>query len=303
MFSVIIPLYNKAPYIAKALQSVLDQTFSSFEIIIVNDGSTDNSLGVVKTFIDSRIRILDQINSGVSIARNNGVKHAKNEYIAFLDADDWWDKMFLYEMKSLILKFEDAAMYGASYYKVKNGKYIPAKIGVDKNLEKGYINYFEVYAKTLWMPIWTGAVVLKKSVFEEMNGFKPQLKLGEDFDLWVRIALKYPVVFLNKVLAFYNQDVELQNRAVEGKLYEPSEHMLFSDYSENQLNPDFQYLYEVLAVYALLPYYLAGKNKKEVETILSRINWTQHSFKYRLYYRILPQFILKLWMKVMKFGK
>ncbi|MGD0711798.1 MAG: glycosyltransferase [Bacteroidales bacterium] len=305
MFSVIIPIYNKALYIAKAVQSVLAQTCQEFELIVVNDGSTDGSLEVVQRFNGSTVRqfkIINQPNAGVSIARNNGVKAAQYDYIAFLDADDWWEPTFLEEMKTLIEEFSSAGVYGCEYYIIKNGKKRIAPIGITPTFEKGLINYFKVYVKTLCMPLWTGAVIIKKSVFEEIKCFKPQLKLGEDFDLWFRIALKFPVAFLNKSLAYYNQDVELQHRAIGGKLYEPSEHMLFSDYGELNNNADFVFLFERLSLYSLLPYYLTGKNKKKVDGILSKIDWMQHEFKYQLYYRILPKTVIKLWMKFLKIG-
>jgi len=91
MFSVVIPLYNKERSVKNTIESVLNQTFQDFEVIVVNDGSTDNSLEVVKSFNDERIRIINQKNSGVSSARNRGIKEAKYEWIAFLDADDLWE--------------------------------------------------------------------------------------------------------------------------------------------------------------------------------------------------------------------
>ena len=96
-FSIVIPLYNKEPFIEKTIQSVLDQTFKDFEIIIINDGSTDKSLGEVECLNDERISIFTIINQGVSHARNHGIHKAKGHYIAFLDADDYWESEFLTE--------------------------------------------------------------------------------------------------------------------------------------------------------------------------------------------------------------
>ncbi len=305
MFSVIIPLYNKSTYIAKAIKSVLTQTYQKFELIVVNDGSTDNSLEVVQQFNNSTIqqfKILNQPNVGVSIARNNGINAAKYDYIAFLDADDWWDVHFLEEMNGLIKRYSNAGIYSSSYYIVKHSVNRNSNIGVSDGFNEGVINYFKVYSQTLTMPVWTSATVMKKNIFIEQNGFNPKLKLGEDFDLWVRIALKYPVVFMNKPLAFYNQDVELQHRAVGKKLYEPSEHMLFSNYGALNKNTDFVFLFERLSLYSLLPYYVSKKNKKEVDKVLSKINWRQHEFKYRLYYRILPKHVLNIWLRLFKIG-
>lgn len=304
-FSVIIPLYNKASYIEKALKSVLAQTYTDYEIIIVDDGSTDNGLEVVQQFNGSTIQqfnVITQQNSGVSIARNNGVKTAIGEYVAFLDADDWWSPTYLEEMKMLIEKYPQAGIYGSSYFKVKKGKNIPANIGVEKDFESGVIDYFKVYGKTMWMPLWAGAVVMPKHIFELENGFKSSLKLGEDFDLWVRIADKYPVVFLNKQLAYYNQDVEIQNRAVSSKFYTKEEHMLFSDYGDLLKNKDFLFLYEKLALYGLLPYYLNKVNRKETDEILNNINWEKHEKKYKWYYKRIPRLVLKLYSDLKRVG-
>lgn len=315
MFSVVIPLYNKAAYIEKAIRSVLNQTYQEFEVIVVDDGSEDaplppkggdimRRLSFVEniTNVKDKVRVIEQENQGVSITRNNGVKLAKYEYIAFLDADDWWEPTYLEEMKGLIEKFPEAGLYGSSYYKVKQGKFIPANIGVESGFINGLINYCRVYAKTMYQPVWTGAAVIKKSVYESENGFNPTLKLGEDFDLWLRVAMKYPVALLNKPLAYYNQDVELANRAIGDKLYEPEQHMLFGDYSAYQSDPDFVRLFEVLALYGLLPYYLAGKNKTETDNILHKIHWKDHPFKYRMYYMVLPKCVLKCWFHILKSG-
>ena len=307
MFSIIIPLYNKAPYIQNALNSIINQSFKDFEVIIIDDGSTDDGVLKVNEFFQREStpftdwRLISQQNKGVSSARNYGVSLAKFEFIAFLDADDWWATDYLLNMKGLIDSYPEAGIYGSSYYKVKNNLNIPASIGVDKGFTNGLINYFKVYANTLWMPLWTGATIIKKSAFIELNGFKASLKLGEDFDLWLRVALKHPVAYISKPLAYYNQDVELANRAIGLKHYEPQEHVLFQDYSEID-NPDFKSLFEKLALYGFLPYYASGKNLREVKSILKGFNWKNHPFKYRLIYRYIPRFIFQSFFKAQMFG-
>lgn len=301
-FSIIIPLYNKAPYVEKAIQSVLTQTYQEFELIVIDDGSNDGSLEKIQKFRSSKVQIVSQENQGVSITRNNGVKLAKYDYIAFLDADDWWKSTFLQEMKKVIEKYPNAGIYGSSYYKVKNNKFIPAKIGVEDSFESGVINYFRVYSTTLWMPLTSISVVIPKEVFVYKNGFNPSLRLGEDFDLWIRIAQKYPVVFLNKLLAYYNQDVDVSKRAIGEKFYKPDEHMLFSDYSTFSNNNDFIFLFQRLALYGLLPYYLNKKNTSEVNHILQSIDWKKHEKKYYLYYKIVPRVILNRYLSILKVG-
>ena len=304
MFSVIIPLYNKAPYIEKAILSVCQQTYKEFELIIIDDGSTDGGYKLVSDLFSILSPPLGgwgvhtQPNQGVSVTRNKGVNLAKYEYVAFLDADDWWDVNYLEQMSRLVRKYPEAGIYACSYFKVKDGKHIPAHIGVEPGFVEGEINYFQVYAKTLWQPVWTGATIISKKVFQEENGFQSRLKLGEDFDLWTRITLQHKVVLLNQPLAYYNQDVEQQNRAIGKKLYEPSQHFLYSDYSRID-NKDFKRLFDRLAVYGLLPYYVAGKNQPENKKILQHIDWKEQEIKYRIQYRVLPRFILRIWLDML----
>lgn len=299
MFSVIIPLYNKAPYVVKALRSVMSQTFREFEVIIIDDGSTDQSYEVAQNFIlqTTNFKLHTQPNQGVSVARNNGVKIAQYPYICFLDADDWWEPTFLEEMKGLIEEFPDAGIYGTSYYIVKNGTNRIAPIGVDNGFEKGKINYCQVYAKTLCMPLWTGAVCMPKTIFEEEKGFKPQLKLGEDFDLWVRVAIKYPVVLLNKPLAYYNQDVDIQHRGVvDDKIYDPRTHYIFNLNflaEEERKNNDLKVLLDRLRVYTLFRYRLQIAYLVESKNEIKKIDYKNVSINDRLRY-ILPVFYYKL---------
>ena len=307
MFSVVIPLYNKAPYIEKAIRSVAAQTCRDFELIVIDDGSKDGGFEIAKKLLAALTPPLGgwgatcQSNQGVSVTRNNGVGLAKYDYIAFLDADDWWAPTYLEEMKALITQYPEAGIYGSSYFKVKNGKYIPANIGVEAGFQNGLINYFQVYAKTLWMPLTSISVVIKKNVFVENNGFKPSLKLGEDFDLWARVAIKYPVAFLNKPLAYYNQDVILDTRAVGARLYEKHEHMLFTQYDKALTdNADFRFLFERLALYGLLKYYTAGKHREETKEILKQIDWSRHEKKYYLYYKVLSPAMVRCWFGLLR---
>ena len=303
-FSVVIPLYNKAPYIKRALQSIAAQTFRDFEAIVVDDGSSDNSFDIASSTISEMVatgidvRIVKQDNAGVSIARNNAASMARGEYLCFLDADDWWDPSFLVEMDGLVRDFPDAGIYGTSYYYVKSGRQ-----QVRVNISTGYFNYFKEYARNLQMPLWTGAVCVPKVIFNEMGGFKPHLKLGEDFDLWVRIALKYKTVFLNKPLAYYNQDVDVNNRGT-GRLQKPENHMLwnldcFND--EEQSNPEFKQLLDNLRAYSLMPYYLSRQYRSKAKDELLKINWANQPESIRQEYSK-PIWLLSWKSYIMKFG-
>lgn len=298
-FSVIIPLYNKAPYIEKALQSIINQSFSDYELVIVDDGSQDGSLEIAERFLSGltvSYRIVRQGNAGVSIARNNGVSESHGDYLCFLDADDWWSSIFLEGMSGLIDKFPDAGIYGTGYIIVNETKHKTreAKVAVGPGFEEGYINFFQVYAENLTMPLWTGAVCLSRRVFDEMQGFPKGIKLGEDFLLWGKVALKYPVAFLNKPLAFYNQDADPQWRAVS-HLQDPSVHMLWNLgflEEEEKKNSDLKQLIDNLRVTNLLPYFLSKQYRESARKELDKVVWAKQPPKVRTLYRQ-PMLFLK----------
>ena len=290
-FSVIIPLYNKALYVAKAIESVLAQTFTDFELIVMDDGSMDGSFDVAKRAMENRgnCHLFQQNNAGVSMARNNGVALSQGKYLCFLDADDWWESAFLEEMSKLIEEFPDAGIYGTNYTIVNETKHKTrvAPIGVDPDFEKGYINYCQVYAKTLAMPLWTGAICMPRHVFDEMKGFPKGIKLGEDFLLWIHIAMKYKVAFLNKPLSYYNQDVDAANRGV-GRLHKPEEHMLWNltDLEPlEQTDSDYKQLVDRLRTYALYPYYLSKDYHEEAVAELKKVDWKQQSKQVQKQYK------------------
>ena len=285
-FSVIIPLYNKAPYIEKALRSVMAQTFTDYQVVVVDDGSSDDSADIAERVLSNSAipyRLIRQENAGVSMARNNGVAASQGEYLCFLDADDWWAPTFLEEMSRLIDEYPDAGIYGTSYTIVNEAKHKTrvAPIGVEPGFEKGYINYCQVYANTLAMPLTSISVAVPRKVFNEVHGFPKGIKLGEDFILWIQIALKYPVVLLNKSLAFYNQDADSQWRAVS-HLQDPHTHMLWNLVfleEEERGNPDYKLLIDNLRTSNLLPYYLSRQYRNSARVELDKVDWSRQSQK------------------------
>jgi hypothetical protein len=307
LFSIIIPLYNKAPYVAKAIHSVLGQTFSDYEFIIVDDGSKDNSAEMAANSINNheQCRLIRQDNQGVSMARNNGVANSQGEYLCFLDADDWWEPTFLEEMAKLIEEFPNAGIYGVNYTIINETKHKTrvAQIGVENGFEKGYINYCQAYAKTMYMPLWTGAICIPRNIFDEMHGFPKGIKLGEDFILWIHIALKYKVAFLNKPLAYYNQDVDVAHRGV-GHLHQPKYHMLWnlSDLElEEKSNHDLKQLIDNLRVYGLLPYYLSREYHEDAQRELAKVDWNKQLAETRRQYHQ-PLVISRLFSELKTIG-
>lgn len=206
MISVVIPLYNKEQNIASTLQTVLKQTYQDFEIVIVNDGSTDHSVEEVAKVLDLRIHLIHQSNAGVSAARNRGIEEAKGEFVAFLDADDVWKPDYLKTQYELTLKYPGCSVFASNYdFKDTQEKVTPTIIrklsfkGVDGILS----NYFEV-ASCSHPPLWTSAVMIKKSAIQSIGGFPIGIKSGEDLLTWARLACKYSIAYTKISQAIYN---------------------------------------------------------------------------------------------------
>lgn len=308
MFSVIIPLYNKASYVTKAINSVLSQTCADYELVIMDDGSKDDSFDVASKAIEGRANchIHQQENAGVSMARNNAVALSQGEYLCFLDADDWWAPSFLEEISAMIDEFQDAGVYGTSYIIVNENKHktriVP--VGVEPSFKNGYIDYCQVYAKTLAMPFCTDTVCIPRTIFDDMKGFPKGIELGEDFLLWIKIALKYKVAFLNKPLAYYNQDVEAANRGVIRKGYDPETFMTFhfdQFEEEEKKNWDLKVLLDRLRVYSLLRFRFANTHKDRVYREIGKVVFSNVDRKYWYFYK-LPYPIIAVYLKIRSFA-
>lgn len=305
MFSVIIPVFNKVNYIEKCIGSVLAQTFTEFELLLIDDGSTDGSFLLCQQFTDSRIKCISQKNTGVAYARNNGVALALYDTIAFLDADDWWHPDFLQEAQRLLSAYPAADLYGMNYYYVKNGQYRIEPKGLPVGFIAGYIDYIAAYSTSFCVPINCSFVIVRRSAFLKEGGFRSTLRLGEDFDLWIRLALHAKVAYLNKALAYSNQDVETSNRAIGGhKLYPPTAHFIFNLAYLRPFEREstaLKQLLDGLRVRSLLPYYLSGHYATEVKAILTTIDFDTQPRFFQLVYSA-PIQLVRLCMWGMKMG-
>lgn len=227
-FSVVIPLYNKQNYIKETIKSVLNQTFQDFEIVIVNDGSKDDSVKVVESIQDDRIKLLHQKNSGVSVARNKGIKEAKADYVAFLDADDLWLPKFLQTIYELIQNFPDAGLYATAYKKRKeNGEEFGINIQAlpSKEYEDYLPNYFESIVKGDNL-VWSSATCIPKKVFIENDIWFPVgEKYGEDQYVWARVAMKFAIAYSTKICSLYK--IEAENNTINVILKEKEAHKSF----------------------------------------------------------------------------
>ena len=209
MVSVVIPLYNKAAHIQRAIDSVLAQTCGDFELIGVDDGSTDGSGDIVRRYTDPRIRLITQENAGVSAARNRGVADAKAELVAFLDGDDEWMLDLLETVLALRTRFPQAAVWGAGYVKITPaGEYVqePLREEVCQSVDGLLIDFFR--ESLVCQPIHMSTMLVNKNALSEIGGFRTKMAYGEDTDLWFRLALRYPFAYMPGIKAIYHQDAE-----------------------------------------------------------------------------------------------
>jgi glycosyltransferase involved in cell wall biosynthesis len=204
-FSVVIPLYNKAPHIESAVQSVLDQTFADFEVIVIDDGSTDGGGELVKAMRDARVRVVAQPNAGVSMARNLGISIAAGEWVAFLDADDWHHPRHLESLVQAQELYPSAEMVSTTYHNVPHcdGAWPPMWKVPDVPGEIELILDFP----SRWTEAQTinsSTVAVRTSRLLEMQPcFAPGESHGEDIDLWFRIGERWPVALVHSPLVAY----------------------------------------------------------------------------------------------------
>lgn len=210
--SVVIPLYNKAPYIRRAVESALRQSFMSDEVIVVDDGSTDSSAAEVKKIADSHLCLIQQPNAGECAARNRGVAEAKNELVAFLDADDEWKPDFLLHIQRLVNNFPDCGAYATAYEVVSpygNVEY-PSLGHLPPSPWIGIIpDFFKLFQVTL--PFFPSSIAIAKTAYHALGGFPVGVKRGGDLMMWIRLGMRYPVAYSSSRQVIYH--TEAVNRA------------------------------------------------------------------------------------------
>lgn len=206
MISVIIPLYNGSAYIERSIQSVLKQTFQDFEIVVVDDGSTDDGPERVRTFHLPNIRLIRQANGGVSAARNTGIREARYELIAFLDSDDEWMPDHLETIVRLYHTFPQCGVFGTSYYFLREGEKPRTPIIPDKfhfTGEEGILdNYYELASGTDF-PMQTSAYAVRKEVILSIGGFPVDIPSGEDILTLARLNAVCEFAYSRKPSSIY----------------------------------------------------------------------------------------------------
>ncbi len=222
MFSVIIPVYNGANFIDNAIESVLSQTNSDWELIVVNDGSKDATMSVLEKYADNdKIRIINQENAGVSVARNMGFEASTGEYIAFLDADDVWHSNHLEVMAELISKYPMAGLYGTfTRTELVNGEVIEKAEYFGDRKEAVFLeDFFEEYHRDKGAKMFTVITTcILKEAYIKAGGFPKGCKIGEDLELSLVVAAYYPVVLSPVGTATY---IKENSEATKTKSFDP----------------------------------------------------------------------------------
>lgn len=204
-FSVVIPLYNKEHTIERAIRSVVNQTIRDFEIIVVNDGSTDSGPQVVEGIRDTRIRLIQQYNRGVSVARNRGIAEARFNLVAFLDADDEWKPEFLETIMGLRRNFPQADVFATSCVFCAGNRVFqsPRIRRIPEYPWEGILeDYFEIAAISD-PPIYSSAVAVTKPAISSVGGFPVGVTDGEDLLTWARLAAKYSIAYSTSQCAVF----------------------------------------------------------------------------------------------------
>lgn len=209
--SIIIPLYNKAAFIDYALQSILRQRHQNFEIIVVDDGSTDNGAYRVSAIQDQRIHLIQQLNAGVSCARNTGIECAKGELVCFLDADDWYHPLYLDTIVSMATRYSQVSFF-ATHFRVFNEHDMPSETWeLERNDDVLLIDDIYKHWLNFGAFFFTSTAAIRRELLITCQPcFPVGESMGEDLDLWYRLT--------EKTLLAYNPSPLAAYRHTEGSL-------------------------------------------------------------------------------------
>lgn len=295
MFSIVIPLYNKENSIQSTLKSILSQTYQKFEIVVVDDGSTDESAQKVLEISDERIRLIRKENGGVCSARNKGIIESKYDYIALLDADDTWDENYLNEQACMIKDFPNAKMWGVNYAEISNGelaRYLPT--GLSKNY-RGYVeDYFYIKGRISDL-FCSSSVVVKREVFDDVGFFDERIKYAEDNDMWFRVIANYPVAFYDRYMVFYQFDAENRalNKTIRLRYFLPYFVDKYSEYKTK--NKSFYIWVNRWSSQHIRKYYFGNNKEQQLDARVAvrKLDYNVLPKKYKILYKY-PYFIGKM---------
>lgn len=295
-FSVIMTLYNKENFVERSVRSILNQNEHDFELIIINDGSTDGSLEKIKAFNDKRLRIISINNSGVSIARNIGIKASKGDFIAFIDADDYWDNFYLTEIKYLIGNHPKEDIFCTCNCEIEKGKIKYKNPISNSSSRSSLIDYTKTFIKYGISPIHTSAIVIRRHAINDSK-FHPGISMGEDLLFWIEITRSRNVVFSNKILSYYDRsDIKSLTRKISP--WEKSFIPILASKFKSAQSLEEKKLITMLISNMGRPYYLFD-NTTDMKNIIKTLDFSLFSLKNKLFYG-LPISIIRIIYKKLK---
>lgn len=279
-FSIVIPLFNKENYIQATIKSVLNQSFTDFELIIINDGSTDKSFNLVKSIKDTRIKLFSNKNKGLSHSRNYGVKKAKANYIAFLDADDLWMEDFLQTMFELITKNKNYKIFATQINLLKpNGKAVLRSKTTKKVCQKTISNYLDLTK----FNITPSALVVCKTIFNNVGYFNEAINYAEDEDFYIRCFADNDLIFYQDPKIYYRVGFEKQLTTPNTKFKKiiPK----FCDYLNNENKTDLKPYLDFIH-YKLVVLFKMEKNYELVKFYKNKIDKSNLSIIQKIKYHL-----------------
>lgn len=300
LFSVIIPLYNKEKYVQQTIESVLQQTFTDFELIVVNDASTDESVAIVSQISDARIKLIENPgNSGLSTTRNHGISKASGKIITLLDADDLWFPTFLETIKNLYKTFPEASIYGTDYIeKYLHQEDLEPKKNISKSLKGTSFVIADFFEASMFQPIFSQSnIAFKKEICAESIIFNPKITFAEDIDFYIKYGSRHKVAYHYEALAEVRFDVpnQMSKNSIASKILpdlDRYETLATKNVSLKKYLDLYRYIFAAM--------YRFENAIPQQKKILKQLDYTNLTFKQRLLLKS-PRFVLLLLKRIKGF--
>lgn len=282
--SIIIPLYNKENYIIQCIDSIINQSYNNFEIVIVDDGSTDSSIEKIKSVADDRIKIISKKNGGVSSARNEGIKNATGDWILFLDADDKLEENALQHFVESINIYPNIKIFVSNFLIISKNKKLPYSSWKKQKLIENPLKeiwYRNIYARP-------GNTLIHKDVFTNYGGYIQNMRYNEDYEFSLRLLSYYKLVYIPEITMSY-----VKNEFGFSNIIHSLEH----DYAHMIQSLSYNSIYQKLIFYSVV-YFSGYKRRKgtnmEKEGLDNLNKCFPKSFKYIYIYYALIRKIYKI---------